>query len=143
MREKALNLLGLMRRANALSIGEEDTGSAVREHAAKLVLLASDASPNAKKRAAGYMYGSKAPLITAPFTKEEMSLHVGKSGCSMAAVCDIGFANAFMKLLCKISPAEYDEAAQTIQRRAIESKKRKNDSIRLKNKRIGKRRTNA
>ena len=51
MREKALNLLGLMRRANALSIGEEDTGSAVREHAAKLVLLASDASPNAKKRA--------------------------------------------------------------------------------------------
>lgn len=143
MREKALNLLGLMRRANTLSIGEEDTGSAVREHAAKLVLLASDASPNAKKRAAGYMYGSKAPLITAPFAKEEISLHVGKSGCSMAAVCDIGFANAFMKLLCEISPAEYDEAAQTIQRRAIESKKRKNDSIRLKNKRIGKRRTNA
>lgn len=143
MREKALNLLGLMRRANALSIGEEDTGSAVREHAAKLVLLASDASPNAKKRAAGYMYGSKAPLITAPFTKEEISSHVGKSGCSMAAVCDIGFANAFVKLLCEISPAEYDEAAQTIQRRAIESKKRKNDSIRLKNKRIGKRRTNA
>ena len=143
MREKALTLLGLMRRANALSIGEEDTGSAVREHAAKLVLLASDASPNAKKRAAGYLYGSKAPLITAPFTNEEISLHVGKSGCSMAAVCDIGFANAFMKLLCGISPAEYDEAAQTIQRRAIESKKRKNDSIRLKNKRIGKRRTNA
>ena len=143
MREKALNLLGLMRRANALSIGEEDTGSAVREHAAKLVLLASDASPNAKKRAAGYMYGSKAPLITVPFTKEEISLHVGKSGCSMAAVCDIGFANAFMKLLCEISPAEYDEAAKPIQRRAIESKKRKNDSIRLKNKRIGKRRTNA
>ena len=41
MREKALNLLGLMRKANALRIGEEDTGSAVREHEAKLVLLAS------------------------------------------------------------------------------------------------------
>ena len=35
---KALNLLGLMRKANAIRIGEEDTGSAVREHAAKLVL---------------------------------------------------------------------------------------------------------
>ena len=104
MREKALNLLGLMRKANALRIGEEDTGSAVREHEAKLVLLASDASPNAQKRAAGYMFGSKAPLITAPFTKEEISAHVGKSGCSMAAVCDIGFADAFMKLLCDISP---------------------------------------
>ena len=61
MREKALNLLGLMRKANALRIGEEETGAAVREHEAKLVLLASDASPNARKRASGYMYGSKAP----------------------------------------------------------------------------------
>ena len=143
MREKALNLLGLMRKANALRLGEEDTGSAVREHEAKLVLLASDASQNAQKRAAGYMYGSKAPLITVPFTKEEISGHVGKSGCSMAAVCDIGFADAFMKLLCATSPMEYGDAAQTIQRRALESKMRKNDSTRQKNKRIGKRRTNA
>ena len=143
MREKALMLLGLMRKANALRIGEEDTGSAVREHAAKLVLLASDASENARKRAAGYMYGSKAPLITLPFTKEEISGHVGKSGCSMAAVCDIGFADALMKLLCGISPTEYGEAAQTIQRRAQESKKRRNDSSREKNKRTGKRRSNA
>ncbi len=143
MKEKALNLLGLMRKANALRIGEEDTGSAVREHAAKLVLLASDASDNAKKRASGYMYGSKAPLIRLPFTKEEISEHVGKSGCSMAAVCDIGFADAFMKLLCDISPTEYEDAAQTIQRRAQISKKRKNDSTPQKNKRTGKRRTNA
>ena len=143
MREKALMLLGLMRKANALRIGEEDTGSAVREHDAKLVLLASDASENARKRAAGYMYGSKAPLITLPFTKEEISGHVGKSGCSMAAVCDIGFADALMKLLCCISPTEYGEAAQTIQRRAQESKKRRNDSSCEKNKRTGKRRTNA
>lgn len=143
MKEKALNLLGLMRKANALRIGEEDTGSAVREHAAKLVLLASDASDNAKKRASGYMYGSKAPLIRLPFTKEEISEHVGKSGCSMAAVCDIGFADAFMKLLCDISPTEYEDAAQAIQRRAQISKKRKNDSTPQKNKRTGKRRTNA
>lgn len=143
MKEKALNLLGLMRKANALRIGEEDTGSAVREHAAKLVLLASDASDNAKKRASGYMYGSKAPLIRLPFTKEDISEHVGKSGCSMAAVCDIGFADAFMKLLCDISPTEYEDAAQTIQRRAQISKKRKNDSTPQKNKRTGKRRTNA
>ena len=142
MREKALNLLGLMRKANALRIGEEDTGSSVRDHEAKLVILASDASLNAQKRASGYMHGSKAPLITVPFTKEEISEHVGKSGCSMAAVCDIGFADAFMKLLCNISPDKYDDAAQTIQRRAQESKKRK-DNSRQKNKRTGKRRTNA
>ncbi len=61
----------------------------------------------------------------------------------MAAVCDIGFADAFMKLLCDISPTEYEDAAQTIQRRARISKKRKNDSTPQKNKRTGKRRTNA
>lgn len=142
MREKAMNLLGLMRKANALRIGEEETGAAVREHEAKLVLLASDASPNARKRASGYMYGSKAPLITVPFTKEEISEHVGKPGCSMAAVCDIGFADALMQRMCDISPEKYNEAAQIIQRRAQESKKCKDD-VRQKNKRTGKRRTNA
>ena len=58
------------------------------------------------------------------------------------AVCDIGFADALMQRLCDISPQEYDEAAQIIQRRAQESKKRKDD-VRQKNKRTGKRRTNA
>ena len=30
MREKAMNLLGLMRKANALRIGEEETGQGAR-----------------------------------------------------------------------------------------------------------------
>lgn len=89
MREKALNLLGLMRKANALRIGEEETGAAVREHEAKLVLLASDASPNARKRASGYMYGSKAPLITVPFTKEEISEHGRQAGLLNGLLCAI------------------------------------------------------
>lgn len=143
MREKALNLLGLMRKANAIRIGEEETGAAVREHAAKLVILASDASSNAQKRATGYVQMSKAPLITVPFTKEEISAHVSKRGCSMAAVCDIGFADAFMKLLCGICPGEYDESAQLIHQRAQVNSRRKDDSIRQNNKRIGKRRINA
>lgn len=143
MKEKALNLLGLMRKANAIRIGEVETGTAVREHEAKLVILACDASQNAQKRAAGYMYASKAQLITVPFTKDEISSYVSKSGCSMAAVCDIGFADAFMKLLYEMEPTKYNEAAQAIHRRAEESKKRKTDSDRQKNKRTGKRRTNA
>lgn len=144
MKEKALTLLGLMRRANAIEIGEENTGSAVREHSAKLVIVASDASENAQKRAAGYMHGSKAVLITVPFTKREISEHVGKPGCSMAAVCDIGFADAFVKLLTQLSPTEYEEAAQIIGNRAEEAKKRRpRTTEQQKNKRIGKRRKNA
>ena len=41
MKEKALNLLGLMRKANAAAIGETDTGAAARAQTAKLVVLAS------------------------------------------------------------------------------------------------------
>lgn len=144
MREKALNLLGLMRRANAVQIGETDTGSAVRAGSARLLILASDASDNAKKRAEGFVYGRGIPLITVPFRKDEISAHAGRSGCSMAAVCDTGFADAFMKLLLIISPGMYEDTAQTISAELDREKQRRREkTAHEKNKRIGKRRNNA
>lgn len=144
MKEKALNLLGLMRKANAVQIGEIDTGAAARAGSAKLLILASDASDNAKSRAKGFVYGKGIPLITVPFQKEEISAHVGKSGCSMAAVCDLGFADFFIKLLQLISPGMYDETAQKIAAElAREKQRRRERSAHEKNKRIGKRRNNA
>ena len=44
MREKALKLLGLMRRANAIQPGEDRAGEAVQAGKARLLLLASDAA---------------------------------------------------------------------------------------------------
>ena len=144
MKEKALNLLGLMRKANAVQIGETDAGAAARAGSAKLLILASDASDNAKGRAKGFVYGKGIPLITVPFIKEEISAHVGKSGCSMAAVCDSGFADSFIKLLQLISPGMYDETAQKIAAElAREKQRRRERSAHEKNKRIGKRRNNA
>lgn len=144
MKEKALNLLGLMRKANAVQIGETDTGAAARSGSAKLLILASDASDNAKSRAKGFVYGKGIPLITVPFPKEEISAHVGKSGCSMAAVCDLGFADSFIKLLQLISPGMYDETAQKIAAELAREKQRRWErSAHEKNKRIGKRRNNA
>lgn len=144
MREKALNLLGLMRKANAVQIGETDAGAAARAGSAKLLILASDASDNAKSRAKGFVYGKGIPLIAVPFLKEEISAHVGKSGCSMAAICDLGFADSFLKLLQQISPGLYDETAQTIAAELIREKQRRSErAAHEKNKRIGKRRNNA
>ena len=144
MREKALNLLGLMRKANAVQIGETDAGAAARAGSAKLLILASDASDNAKSRAKGFVYGKGIPLITVPFIKEEISAHVGKRGYSMAAVCDSGFADSFIKLLQLISPGMYDETAQKIAAElAREKQRRRERSAHEKNKRIGKRRNNA
>lgn len=143
MREKALNLLGLMRRANAIQIGETNTGAAVRAGKAKLLLLACDASDNAKSRAAGFVHGRSTICVTLPFTKEEISTHVGVNGCSMAAVTDIGFANALMKTLAAISPEEYSPLAEETERRLVRAQRRAGEAkAHERNKRTGKRRTN-
>lgn len=143
MKDKALNYLGLMRKANAVQIGETDTGAAARAQTAKLVLIASDASDNARSRAKGFVYGRNIPMIISPFTKEEISEHVGKPGCSMAAITDIGFADAFMKTLVQISDS-YASTAETINLELRKSKQRKKEkSAHDRNKKIGKRRNNA
>ena len=143
MREKTLNLLGLMRRANALQLGETNAGAAVRGGKAKLLLLASDASDNARGRAEGFLFGRNAIGLTLPFTKAEISAHVGVSGCSMAAVTDIGFAHALMKLLVELSPREYEDAAAQVEQRFSRAERRKKEAkAHERNKRTGKRRTN-
>ena len=85
MKEKILKFLGLMRRANALQVGENNAGEAVRGGKAKLLLLASDASENAKKRAESFVGGRSCLLLELPFTKEELSAALGLGGSSMAA----------------------------------------------------------
>ena len=143
MREKTLNLLGLMRKANAIAVGETNTGGAVRAGKAKLLLLASDASDNARSRARGFTHGRDVVTVTLPFTKDEIAAHVGVSSCAMAAITDIVFANAFMKSLAAAVPEGYDESTAEIQRRFEKADRRKKEAAaHEKNKRIGKRRNN-
>lgn len=143
MREKTLNLLGLMRKANAIAVGETNTGGAVRAGKAKLLLLAADASDNARSRARGFTHERDVVTVTLPFTKDEIAAHVGVSSCAMAAITDIGFANAFMKSLAAAVPEGYDESAAEIQRRFEKADRRKKEAAaHEKNKRIGKRRNN-
>lgn len=143
MSEKVLNLLGLMRRANAIDIGETNSGAAVREGKAKLLLLASDASDNARYRAEGFITGRHTVLLPLPYTKEDISRSVGVSGCSMAAVTDIGFANALMKLLSEAEPDRYAAVAGEISERFSKAERRRQEAkTHERNKRNGKRRTN-
>ncbi len=143
MREKTLNLLGLMRKANAIAVGETNTGGAVRAGKAKLLLLAADASDNARSRARGFTHGRDVITVTLPFTKDEIAAHVGVASCAMAAITDIGFANAFMKSLAAAVPEGYDESTAEIQRRFERADRRKKEAAaHEKNKRIGKRRNN-
>ncbi len=141
MRERALQLLGLMRRAGAIAIGETHTGTAVKGGRAKLLLVAADASDNARKRAAGFAAGRRVLTVPLPFTKEELSAHLGVYGCSMAAVLDAGFAGAFMQLLAQQWPETYGETAREAQRRSERTRQRQQAAAQERNKRIGKRRS--
>ena len=142
MREKTLKFLGLMRRANALQVGENNTGEAVRAGKAKLLLLASDASENAKKRAESFVGGRSCLLLELPFTKEELSSALGLGGCSMAAVTELGFANALIKRLQELDPERYADAAEEVARRFSKAERRKSETAKERMKRNGKRRTN-
>ena len=141
--DKILNMLGLMRRANAIQIGETNTGSAVRAGKGKLLVLAADASDNAKSRAQGFARGRNVTTVSLPYTKEEISAAVGLNGCSMAAVTDMGFANALMKALSEADPEIYSQAAGEVEERFQKAQRRKTEAdAHRRNKRFGKRRTN-
>ena len=142
MREKTLKFLGLMRRANALQVGENNSGEALRAGKAKLLLLAGDASENAKKRAESFVGGRSCLLLPLPFTKEELSTALGLGGCSMAAVTDLGFANALIKRLRELEPETYAAAAEEVARRFSKAERRRNETANERKKRNGKRRTN-
>ena len=114
-----------MRRAGKIEIGETGTGAAVRAGRARLLLLAADASENARKRAEGYLYGRRALLVLLPYAKAELEAQLGKSGCSMAACTDFGLSSAFLAALAEAAPDEYGQLAEEMERRADKAARRK------------------
>ena len=97
MQSELLRFLGLMRRAGKLSIGEEGTGQAARAGKAKLILLARDASDNARDRAEGFARRGGTPLVRIYADKAALASALGVAGGAMAAVCDAGFARALLE----------------------------------------------
>ncbi len=95
MNSDAIRFLGLMKRAGALSIGETNTGAAARAGETAMILLAKDASSNAVKRAEGFSLRGSCDAAVLEYTKEELSSFLGTPGCSMMAITDRGFAEAF------------------------------------------------
>ncbi len=114
-----------MRRAGCLEIGETATGAAVKGGRARIVCVASDASENAVKRARGFLEGRRAIYVELPYTKEQLSAALGKSGCSMAACTDFGLSGAFMKALAEMWPEKYAAQSEEMSRRSAKAAYRK------------------
>ena len=140
--DKALNYLGLMRKAGACALGETDCGSACRAGKAKLLLLASDASENAHSRAKGFVYGRNIPMVVLPYTKMELAGRLGKGAVSMMAVYDLGLAVAMMKAL-NTDGKHTALIAQLEDKLEQQNKRKAEKKAHERNKKLGKRRTKA
>ena len=124
---EAVSYLGIAKKAGSLVTGEQDCGAAVRNGKAKLLLLASDASENARRRAEGFLVGKKTPLYALPYSKEKLSESTGGNGCSMVAFTDIGLAAVFMTALAGEYPDAGETAALLVQR-SDKARKRKSEA---------------
>lgn len=122
---KALNYLGIARKSGAIETGEDNSSGLVKAGKAKVLVVASDTSDGAKRRAEGYVFETNALLVEVPFTKDEIAGITGKSGCSMAAITDLGLAVAFVKALADEFGESYSGAYETLKAAQERAERRK------------------
>ena len=142
MEDKTLGLLGLMRRARAVEPGTDSACDAVRDGKAKLLLLTADINDNARRKAENVSNGRRVLVQDVHYTRAELASALGLADCAMAAVTDIGFANALAKLLAEKDAARYGPLAEELDKRNEKAVRRKREKTqRADSKRNGKRRT--
>lgn len=98
--DKLLNYLSLAARARKLRAGAFLTEKAVKEGAARLVVVAGDTSRRSAHDLARMCEYYSVPCVTYG-DKESLGRHTGHEYRSVVAVTDEGLANAFLALLGK------------------------------------------
>lgn len=105
-RDKTLSYLGLALRAGKLVSGDEGVMKAIRGKTAGIVLIASDASSNAKKK-----YTDKCEFYGVPyvenFERRELGHSIGKPERVVVAVTDKGLSELVRKSLSKHAEEEF------------------------------------
>ena len=118
MNDPILHLLGLAKKAGKLEIGEEPVGAVCRARHARLLLLAQDAAPNTRRRAAHFGEAGNVLWLEIPYTKDELGFHLGRSSCAMLALTDAGFAATLVEKLAARDPFRYGPAAEQLRTKA-------------------------
>ena len=126
-RNNILSLLGLSLRGGHLVMGEEPVEGVARARDARLLLLASDASDNTRRRVAHFADAGQCIWIRVPFTKEELGFVVGRQSLAIAAFTDAALALAFTKALPNAEKFKdvvdvLDTKAQKLRQRKEEAK---------------------
>ncbi len=121
--DRTLGLLSLSRKGGNLVYGEETVGSVTRAGRARLVLLASDASPHTVRRAKSFVAGTAQPLLVLPFSKDDLGDALGTPSCAIAAVTDVRLAQAIVKTLGE--PERYAALLEELSRRVARVEQRR------------------
>ena len=107
--DPVLRMLGLARRAGKLAYGDELVREVCFAHKVRCVFLAGDAGASTAKKGAFYAEKANVPCVQLPHGKIELGTAVGKSGCAIVAVTDIGLASSAVEKLA----SEHEEYAET------------------------------
>ena len=96
MKNEILSLLGLAMKAGKCVSGEFTVEKTVKDHKAKLVVIATDTSQASKKSYTDMCTFYHVPIIEEG-TKEELGHCIGKEFRAALALTDSGFAEGIMK----------------------------------------------
>ncbi|HEX7057852.1 MAG TPA: ribosomal L7Ae/L30e/S12e/Gadd45 family protein [Bacilli bacterium] len=108
MDRNARSYLGLALRAGMLKSGDDTVYDAIKNGSAKLVIIASDASANALKKAMDKCRHYRIPLAEGG-TRQELGACLGKAERVIVAITDSGFANLIGKRLNFLTEVDHIE----------------------------------
>ena len=135
--DKAMNMLGLARKAGLIELGEEPVGIAARGQKARLVLVAQDAGDHTWRRAKSFVAGTNQLCLKVPYTKDELGMAIGRTSLAIAAFTDPAMALAFLKALPR--QEAYTQELEALQTRTQRVQQRRQEArAHERNKRMGK-----
>ena len=126
--ENTLRLVGLALRAGRLEAGEDAAAEACQYRRARLVLLAADAAEGTASRALRAAGECGCVSLETPWSKAELGAALGRGACAVAAVTDLGLAQAVAGKLAEADPARYSGAAERLLRKAERVRERRERS---------------
>lgn len=123
--DNALSMIGLALRAGKLEVGEDPAGDACRDKRCRLLLLAADAAEGSQRKAMHFAEEGHCILLEIPYAKAELGGALGRSACAMAAVTDLGLAQAIVEKLAPSAPEKYGEIAERLRLKAQRAAQRR------------------
>ena len=124
--DRALNYMGLARKAGLIELGEEPVGAVARARKARLVVVAQDATDHTWRRAKSFVAGSEQICLKVPYSKDQLGQAIGRSELALAAFTDPALALAFLQALDQ--PDRYKAELESLEKLSARIRQRKKEA---------------